>query len=75
MKHPVQILVTNGNDSSESIMITMQYGQTIDDLISELVNTYGPCWRNVRIANIHDKQFPENMPLRGDMVVRALKEN
>lgn len=70
MKHPVQILVQA--KGFEPIKMTMHYGQTISDLISELVSTYGPRWRGVKIMNIHDKQLPDNMPLRGDMIVHAL---
>lgn len=76
MKHPVRILIQPQPEAEaqadELVKITMQYGQTIGDLISELINTCGHRWIGVKIMNIHDKQLPNNMLLRGDMTIHAL---
>lgn len=73
MKHPVQITVIRTGFTS---VVTMEYGQTIADLRSELGSSGGGSngsngsGGSGGIYNIHNKQLPDTMPLRGDMTVK-----
>jgi hypothetical protein len=71
----VKVVIEAETETEQPIIVAMRYGQTIGDLIYELISTRGQQWRDVLIMNIHDKVLPDVMPLRGDMTVHTKKRN
>lgn len=72
MKHPVQVQVqvqAQAQAQTSSVHVTMQYGQTIADLLYEIRKLKPELCNgiNVQVCNLHGKTLPDNMPLRGDL--------
>jgi hypothetical protein len=65
----VNVTVTMFN-SGEDKILEIIYGKTIQNILEELnyhVDQYG-------LYNLHDKRLPNNLPIRGDLLL-TLKEN
>ena len=54
-----------------NVNIELRYGQTIEDLSIELANRYG--LHGVKLLNVHGKELPLVMPIRGDLTVTVAK--
>jgi hypothetical protein len=73
MRQTVQIKLLRFG-GTESLSLTMTYGDTVADIISQQTNARGSVWGGVTLLNVHHKPLPLSMPLRGDMTMHVVAQ-